>query len=118
MKTDTLRNYEKLKINIRKTELDLPFLTHCQTLNVYPKFLTFNLPNVNSHDAIFIRKRLLRSTIKKRKKNYDHLERILLLMRKNLQKFYLPLINIFWTMQLKKMFINVVLKPLRHMRKS
>ena len=66
--TETLRKYEKLKITIRKAELDLAFFTNCQPLNVYPKFLTFNLPNVTSHDARFIRKRLLRSAIKKRKK--------------------------------------------------
>ena len=45
---ETLRKYEKLKIKIRKAELDLTFLTNCQTLNCYPKFLTFNLPNVTS----------------------------------------------------------------------
>ena len=45
LKTDTLRKYEKLKIKIRKAELGLTFLTNCQTLNFYPKFLTFNLPN-------------------------------------------------------------------------
>ena len=68
LKTETLRKYEKLKIKIRKAELDLTFLTNCQTLNVYAKFLTFNLPSVTSHDARFIRKGLLRSAIKKRKK--------------------------------------------------
>ena len=118
LKTETLRKYEKLKIKIRKAELDLTFLTNCQTLNVYRKFLTFNLPNVISYNARFIRERLLRSAIKKRKKSYIHLEKMLLFMKKILKKFYLPLINIFWPMQLRKMFINVPLKPLRHMKKS
>ena len=68
LRTETLRKYEKLKIKIRKVELDLTFLTNCQTLNVYAKLLTFNLPNITSHDAKFIRKRLLRSAVKKRKK--------------------------------------------------
>ena len=63
--TETLRTYEKLKITSRKAELDLTFLTNCQTLHVYPKFLTLNLPNVTLHGARFIRKRLLRSAIKK-----------------------------------------------------
>ena len=66
LETKTLRKYKKLNIKTRKAELDLTFLTNCQTL--YPKFLIFNLPNVISHDARFIRKRLLRSAIKKRKK--------------------------------------------------
>ena len=68
LETETLRKYKKLNIKTRKAELDLTFLTNCQTLNVYPKSLIFNLPNVISHDARFIRKRLLRSAIKKRKK--------------------------------------------------
>ena len=80
------------------------FLTNCQTLNVYPKFLTFNLPNVTSHDARFIRKRQLHSAIKKRKKQLSSL-------RKDAAVYE-------WTMRLRKMFINVLLKPLRHMRKS
>ena len=68
LKTETLRKYGKLKIKILRAELDLTFLTNCQTLNVYPKFLTFNFSNVSSHDARFIRKLPLCSAIKKRKK--------------------------------------------------
>ena len=68
LKMESLRKYGKSKIKIRKAELDWIFLTNCQTLNVYPKFLTFNFSNVSSHDARFIRKRLLCSAIKKRKK--------------------------------------------------
>ena len=75
LSTETLRKNKKLKITIRKAELDLTFLTNCQTLNVYPKFLTFNLPNVTSHDARFIRKRPLRSPIKKRKKELQSLRK-------------------------------------------
>ena len=40
----SLRKYKKLKIKIRKAELDLTFLTNSQTLNVYPKFLILRLP--------------------------------------------------------------------------
>ena len=68
LKMKTIRKNEKLKIKIRKAELDLTFLINCQTLNVYPKFLKFNLPNVTSDDARFIRKCLLCSAIKKKKK--------------------------------------------------
>ena len=68
LKMDRLRKYEKFKMKIRKAELDLTFLIICQTLNVYPKFLTYNLPNVTSHDARFIRKRLLHRGIEKIKK--------------------------------------------------
>ena len=68
LKTDTFRRYEKLKIKIRKAELDLTFLTYCQTRYVYPKFLTFNLPNVASNDARFIRKFILTPLIKKKKR--------------------------------------------------
>ena len=70
LKTDTFRKYEKLKIKIRKAELDLTFHTNCQKLNVYPKFLKFNFLNITSHDARFMKKRLLQSAIKKRKKEF------------------------------------------------
>ena len=114
----TLRKYEKLKIKIRKAELDLMFLKNCQALNVYPNFIKFNLPNVTSHDARFIRKRLLPSAIKKRKKELQSLRKDAAVYEKDLAKVYLSLINIFWKMRLRKIFINLLLKPLRHIRKS
>ena len=40
----SLRKYKKLKIKIKKSELDLTFLTNCQALNIYPKFLILSLP--------------------------------------------------------------------------
>ena len=86
LKMDALRKYEKLKIKIRKAELDLKFLKNCQALNVYPKFLTFNLPNVTSHDARFIRKRLLRSAVKKRKKELRSLRKDADVYEKDLAK--------------------------------
>ena len=104
LKTETLRKYEKLKIKIRKAKLHFTFLTNFQTLNAYRKFLTFNLPNVTSHDARFIRKRLLRIAIKKRKKELSSLRKDAVVYE--------------WTMRLRKMFTNVLLKPSRHMRKS
>ena len=51
LKMDTLRKYKKVKIKIRKAGLGLTFLTNCQTVNAYPKFLTSNLSNVTSHDG-------------------------------------------------------------------
>ena len=48
LKIEQLRKYEKLKIKIRKFELDVTFLKNCQTFHVTPKFLTINLPNVSS----------------------------------------------------------------------
>ena len=47
LKIEQLRRYEKLKIKIRKGELDATFLRNCQIFNVTPKFLTINLPNVS-----------------------------------------------------------------------
>ena len=86
---------------IRIAGLDLTFLTNSHRLNVYLKFLTFNLPNVTSNGARFIKRSLLSMQSKKEKKSYDHLERILLLMRKILQKIFFPLINTFWTIYCK-----------------
>ena len=85
--TETLRTYEKLKITSRKAELDLTFLTNCQTLNVYPKFLTLNLPNVTLHGARFIRKRLLRSAIKKGTKALQSLRKDAVVYKKTWKNF-------------------------------
>ena len=85
--TETLRTYEKLKITSRKAELDLTFLTNCQTLNVYPKFLTLNLPNVTLHGARFIRKRLLCSAIKKGKKELQSLRKDAVVYKKTWKNF-------------------------------
>ena len=82
----TIRKNEKLKIKIRKAELDLTFFINCQTLNVYPKFLKFNLPNVTSDDARFIRKCLLCSAIKKKKKELCSLRKDAVVYEKDLAK--------------------------------
>ena len=75
MKTEQLRKYKKLKIKIRKGELDATFLRNCQIFNVTPKFLTINLPSVSSYDLQFIKKRLLRSAVNKRNKELRSLKR-------------------------------------------
>ena len=62
-----LRKYEKISIKVKKAELDLKFLSNCCLFNVITKFLAFNLPYSKDEDTRFIRKRLLRSAIKKRK---------------------------------------------------
>ena len=73
-----LRKLEKISIKIGKAELHIWFLKNCRLYNVTPKFLGFNLPGANETDPRFIRKRLLRSAIKKQegelrklKTNYD-----------------------------------------------
>ena len=75
MKTEQLRKYKKLKIKIRKGELDATFLRNCQIFDVTPKFLTINLPSVSSYDLQFIKKRLLRSAVNKRNKELRSLKR-------------------------------------------
>ena len=58
-----LRKLEKISIKIAKAELDIKFLNNSK---LYPKFLCFNLRGTNEADSRFIRKRLLRSALKKR----------------------------------------------------
>ena len=60
------RKLEKLHIKINKANEDINFLKNCQHFNVYPKFISFQLPNVDNGDVKFIRKRLLKSAIWKR----------------------------------------------------
>ena len=57
----------------------------CQTLNVVPKFLSFNLPNVNQYDKRCIRKHLLRSVVSKRKKELRSLKKNLSIYEKEIQ---------------------------------
>ena len=68
-----LRKLEKISIRSRKAELDLNFLRNCQSFNVYPKFLCFNLPNTSRRDTITIRKQLFRSAIAKHSKEHRKL---------------------------------------------
>ena len=85
LNVEQLRKYEKTRKKIRKAELDLTFLMNCQTLNVVPKFLSFNLPNVNQYDKRCIRKHLLRSVVSKRKKELRSLKKNLSIYEKEIQ---------------------------------
>ena len=86
---EQLRKYEKTRKKIRKAELDLTFLMNCQTVNVVPKFLSFNLLIVNQYDKRYIRKRLLRSVISKRKKELRSLKKSLSTYEKKIQNILL-----------------------------
>ena len=80
------RIYEKLEYKKNKLKLDIDFLSNCKQLGVYPKFLIFKPPNVSNKDAISIRKRLLRSTINKHRKELQHLSKDLSLSENFLSK--------------------------------
>ena len=58
----------------RKVELDVSFLESCQRFNVFPKFICFQLSNVNKYDVNAIRKHLLKSAIRKRCKEKRRLQ--------------------------------------------
>ena len=62
-----LRKLEKLSIKLKKADLDITVLPNCKVFNVTPKFFAFNLLYTNDSDSRFVRKRLLRSVLKKRK---------------------------------------------------
>ena len=59
------REYEKLDYKKKKQKLGIDFLNNCKQFGVDPKFLIFELPNFSNKDPLSIRKRLLRSAIKK-----------------------------------------------------
>ena len=59
------RKYKKLKYKQDKLK----------QLGVYPKFLIFKLPNVSNKNALKMRKRLLRSAINKRNKEFQHVSK-------------------------------------------
>ena len=63
------RKLEKLYTKSNKAELDIKFLKNCQSFNVFPKFVCFNIPTINHHDSIFIKKKLLKSALGNVEKN-------------------------------------------------
>ena len=69
--------YEKLEYKKNKLKVDIEFFNNWKQPGVYPKFLIFKLPNVSNKGALSIRKRLLRSTINKRKQELQHLLEVL-----------------------------------------
>ena len=75
LSTSKQHKLEKLSIKLKKADLAITFLSNCKVFNVIPKFLAFNLPNTNDADSRFIRKRLLRSSLKKRKDERYKLEK-------------------------------------------
>ena len=79
-----LRKWEKLQIKVKKDELDLTFLKNCQTYNIYPKFLAFNIPHSNRTDDEPIRKRLLKIAINRRRKVHLKLTKELEVIKGNL----------------------------------
>ena len=70
-----IQKYEKLRYKKNKLKLNTDFLNNCKQLGVYPKFLIFRLPNVSNKDASSIRKRLLRSAINKRNKEFQQVSK-------------------------------------------
>ena len=60
------------------------FLKICQAYNVYLKFLAFNIPHSNRTDNKAIRKRLLKSVIKRRRKEHLKLTKDLEIIKGNL----------------------------------
>ena len=74
LKLSQLRKLEKISTKTKKAELDMSFLESCQLFNVFPKFICFELPNVDGYDVYAIRKRLLKSAIRKRCKEKRRLK--------------------------------------------
>ena len=42
------RHLEKTSIKARKAQLDVNFLKNCQSLRVFPKFISYSLPNTSN----------------------------------------------------------------------
>ena len=63
----------KTKAQNEKNKLNIDFLNNCKHLGKYRKLLIFELKNVSDKDAVSIRRRLLRRSINKRNKEFQHL---------------------------------------------
>ena len=57
-------------MKLKRANLDVTFVWDWKVFKVIPKFLTFVLPNTNDSDSRFIKKRLIRSTLKKKNERY------------------------------------------------
>ena len=75
VRVKNFRKYEKLEYKKNKLKLDIDFFNNCKQLGVYPKLLILKLPNVSNKDALSVRKRLIRSAINKRNKEFQHLSK-------------------------------------------
>ena len=64
--------------------MDFTFLKNCQDYNLYPKFLVFNIPHLNRTDDEATRKRLLKRTIDRRRKELLKLAKDLEVIKGNL----------------------------------
>ena len=80
-----LRKLERLRVKFLKSSHDVCFLNNCRSFGVFPKFITFNLPNVSRKDVIGIRKKLLRSAIHQQNKRKNQSEKELTTHATNLR---------------------------------
>ena len=99
-----LRKLEKLSLKVKKAELDIQFLKNCQWYNVTPNFLSFRIPHASSHDTKAVRKRLLRSAVRKRNSEIQKLQKELDSLSESLGKF---LSSVDFYMILKAVQVNV-----------
>ena len=61
-----IRNLKKCYKKRNKALLDIDFLKNCKTLNVFPKFIQFDIPLAKRSDVRSIKKRLLKNALHKR----------------------------------------------------
>ena len=61
-----IRNLEKYYKKRNKALLDIKLLKNCKFLNVFPKFIQFDIPLANRSDVRSIKKRLLKNALHKR----------------------------------------------------
>ena len=70
-----LRKFERLQIKACRLKLDINFLKNCESFQVFPKFVCYvKLPNTNHTEKYAIRKKLLKSALLKREKEYQKIE--------------------------------------------
>ena len=101
-----LRKWEKLQIKVKIAELDLTLF--CQADNVYPIFLAFNILHSNRTDDEAIRKRLLKSTINRGRKEHLKLAKDLKVVKGNLNLVFTSVDLFILNKAIHKICQNVV----------
>ena len=100
-----LRKLVKLHIKWNRGETDINFLKNYKCFGVFPKFLRFQLPNVDNRDIFGTCEKLLKSTLNKRMREKRDIEKNIKYLLKQIKG---TLNNIDWYLVTKCLQSNVV----------
>lgn len=102
----------------QETRILLTYLTECQIITGFQKFLTFNLPKFTSHDKRFMSKPLLCTIIAKKNQELYFLGNDVVVYDKDLAKVQFFINKSILDSANKKDSIKLQLRPLKHKKRQ